>query len=260
MHYLISGLAKSGTTRLFTQVEDALKARGESPQTYFEPWEDSALAAITAEPGVSLTKILIGQVAAANPQLPAFDRHVLIYRDPRDQFLSTLLYLFYDFQEKGDGEAFARAYAALEKKVADPEGVSALALYDEVAKLAGRPGRVVFSRLHEVQRAFVETLAPFELSYEALIDGVATGELGAYLGLTLGNDVTVSSDYARVSRSKSYGEWKHWLTSSDQEWVNAHWGQHLRDLGYSLEPVQEKPVISERTSLEYVSQFRPGAA
>ncbi len=258
MHYLISGLAKSGTTRLFTQVQDALLAQGQTPQTHFEPWEDAALAAITSHEGVSLTKILIGQVAANNPHLPAFDRHVLIYRDPRDQFLSTLLYLFYDFQEKGDAAAFASAYAALEKKVADPVGVSALDLYDEVAKLAGRPGRVVFSRLHEVQSAFVETLSPFELSYEALIDGVATQELGEYLNLALQNDVTVASDYARVSRSKSYGEWKHWLTAEDQAWVNAHWGEHLRKLGYSLDRVTETPVISERLSLDYVAQFRPG--
>ena len=257
MHYLISGLAKSGTTRLFTQVKNALSSPENQVGTFFEPWEDSQLSNVLQTEGDTLTKVLIGRVHADNSVIPGFDRHVMIYRDPRDQFVSSLLYLFYDFQTSGDHAGFERARTALRQKVEDPGNNSALDLYDELAKIVGRAPRGVFAKLHQVQDDFSRAFSPYRLAYEDLIDGAALQGLGDYLGLGIAEEADVDRDYSRVARSKNYGEWRSWLTLADQAWVCENWGEHLRSLGYSLEMVEEAPAINPELSLDYIAQFQP---
>ena len=260
MHYLISGLAKSGTTRLFSQLQEAILSGACAPQTAFEPDTDEALNGILAHEGDTLTKVLIGRVNADNAPIARFDRHLLIYRDPRDQFLSTLLYFFYDFQIRDLPDAFARAYAALERKVADPEGVATIDLYCEVAELADRAPLGVFERLHAIQNTFAATFRPHPVRYEALVDGENLQELEAYLGLVLHNeDVTVPETYARVARSKGYGEWRRWFNREDLAFADRHWGTHLEALGYARVTEPGELSISTASSLDYVRQFDPRA-
>ncbi len=258
MHFLISGLAKSGTTRLFTQIQEALRAQGVEADVFFEPDTIPALESILTKPNTTLTKVLIGRVHGDNPLLKRFDRHVLIFRDPRDQFVSTLLYTFYDFQLNNDSDGFNRAYAALEKKVSAPDSVSAMELYNEVATLVGRPKAVVFKKLQQVQQEYIAALKPFLLRYEKLIDGEELTELYDYLGFSLPRDATVSNSYARVTRSKGYGDWMNWLTEEDQTFVTQEWGTYLQDLGYEPASPGHKMNIEESLSLAYVRQFDPG--
>lgn len=257
MDYLIAGLAKSGTTRLFSQLQDALLASRVELSAFFEPDSDEALNAIRSTPGSTLTKVLIGRVSSANRLLAEFDRHVLIYRDPRDQFLSMLLYLFYDFQLSGDVDAYLRARDALAAKVESPATVSTIELYSTVAALAGRAPIGVFKKLHAVQREYQAAFSPFMLRYEDLISGEALDALGAYLGLQLAADTEVPAEYARVARSRGFGEWRSWLNAEDLAFTDREWGQHIQDLGYALEPAGDALKISPATSLDYVAQFDP---
>lgn len=261
MHYLISGLAKSGTTRLFAQLKGALASGGPEIATAFEPDDDDALRAVLAQGGPTLTKVLIGRVKAANAPVADFDRHVMIFRDPRDQFLSTLLYLFYDFQVSGDAEAYRAAYSALEAKIADPAGIASMDLYSEIARLAGRAPVGVFRKLHDVQRDFEAAFRPYPLRYEHLVDGRALGALEDYLGLALENEaVQVPDDYARVARSRGYGEWRRWFNEADAAFARREWGAHMEALGYAVdEPLSELP-IDPASSLDYVRQFEPRLA
>ena len=261
MHYLISGLAKSGTTRLFAQLQRALAASGREVATSFEPYEDEALRAVLAKAGPTLTKVLIGRVKAENAPVADFDRHVMIFRDPRDQFLSTLLYLFYDFQVSGDADAYRAAYAALEAKIADPEGIASTELYSEIARLAGRAPVGVFRKLHDVQREFEAAFQPYPLRYESLVDGEELGALEDFLGLELENRaVQVPSDYARVARSRSYGEWRRWFNEADVAFARREWGAHMEALGYDVEEALSELPIEPASSLEYVRQFDPSLA
>jgi hypothetical protein len=262
MHYLISGLAKSGTTRLFAQLQRAIAREGRAPQTAFEPHEDDALKAVLAAPGPTLTKVLIGRVKADSAPIADFDRHVLIYRDPRDQFLSTLLYFFYDFQVNGDLAGYRAALSALEAKVADPEGVSTIDLYSDVAKLAGRAPIGVFRRLHAIQNDFESAFGPFRLRYESLVAGNGDGDgpdaLENYLGLTIENDaVQVPDSYARVARSRGYGEWRRWFNAADIAFSNREWGEQICRLGYALAGAPSALYIDPASSLDYVRQFEP---
>ena len=206
MNYLIAGLAKSGTTILFSRLREALP---DPVLTYFEPDQDQQLADILAAGAVdtTLTKVLIGRVTADNALLRDFERHVLIYRDPRDQFISMLLYLFYDFQLSGDSGGFRQARDALQDKVNDPERYSTIELYNTVAGLVGRAPIGVFNNLHREQQAYIERFSPHLLRYEDFIDGKLGGVEG-YLSLSLKNKAEVADSYTRVARSRAYGDWK----------------------------------------------------
>ena len=184
----------------------------------------------------------------------------MIFRDPRDQFLSTLLYLFYDFQVSGDADAYRAAYAALEAKVADPAGIATMDLYSEIARLAGRAPIGVFRKLHDVQREFDAAFRPYPLRYESLVEGEALGALEEYLGLTLENErVQVPADFARVARSRGYGEWRLWFNEADAAFASREWGAHMEALGYAVdEPISELP-IDPASSLDYVRQFDPAS-
>jgi hypothetical protein len=258
LNYLISGLAKSGTTMLFSRIRQALDANVE---TFFEPDQQAQLQGILSQGAHrnTLSKVLIGRVTSDEPLLQQFDKHVVIYRDPRDQFVSMLLYLFYDFQVSGDQQGYDKSFAALEKKQQNPARHSAIELYNEVASTVGRAPAVVFENLHRVQEGYIETFAPHKARYEDLLDG-HWAELEAYLGLTLDEDAQVPQEYSRVVRSKGYGDWRHWLNADDIAYTNTRWGKSITALGYSLGTAIAQQAISAATTLDYVKQFNPELA
>lgn len=255
MNYLIAGLAKSGTTMLFSRIQKALDR---APEIFFEPDQPTQLSDILLRDsgGDTLTKVLIGRVSCDNTILSGFDRHVVIYRDPRDQFVSMLLYLFYDFQLNGDQAAYDACYAALEEKCRDPASVSAIEIYNQIAKCVGRAPVGVFNNLHKVQREYIDTFAPHRARYEDLLDG-RWASLEAYLGLELSEDARVPEEYKRVVRSKGYGDWHRWLNADDIAYTNAHWGEVIIELGYALGEEQQNQVILPETTTDYVKQFDP---
>jgi len=255
LNYLIAGLAKSGTTILFSRMQRAIKPELE---TFFEPDRDEQLTEILGKGGIAntLTKVLIGRVTAKNHLLEQFDRHIVIYRDPRDQFISMLLYLFYDFQENGDHTGFQTAHEALTRKVQDPAGHSTIDLYNLVASLVGRAPVAVFNNLHREQRAYIQAFSPHLLRYEDFVDNKLKF-VEQYLNLNLHNDAQVPEIYHRVSRSKAYGDWRNWLNQQDLDYINSEWGDTIQALGYSLETHPGQLRIPHSTSLDYVSQFDP---
>jgi len=255
LNYLIAGLAKSGTTILFSRLQQALATE---PRTYFEPDREEQLAEIlqSGARGDTLTKVLIGRVTSANSLLSRFERHILIYRDPRDQFISMLLYLFYDFQLSADHAGFNEAASALSRKVAEPTRHSTIELYNLVASLVGRAPVVVFNNLHREHRAYIDAFSPHLLRYEDFVDN-RLQPVEQYLALDLHNDARVPAVYQRVARSKTYGDWRNWLNEQDLDYINRAWGETIQSLGYSLENDPGQLSVSPSTSLDYISQFDP---
>lgn len=258
MNYLISGLAKSGTTILFSRLEQALSP---APNTFFEPDQDEQLAEILSPQceGHSLTKVLIGRVSAENKPIAQFDRHILIYRDPRDQFISMLLYLFYDFQLSGDSVGYQRARTALQQKVDAPAEHSTIELYNLLASLVGRAPIRVFNNLHRVQQEFTDAFDPLLLRYEDFVDNKLQAA-ARYLELDLHNDAQVPEQYGRVARSRGYGEWSHWLNSEDLAYINQTWGSTITRQGYELADIATDLGIAHSSSLGYIEQFDPQGA
>jgi hypothetical protein len=256
LNYLIAGLAKSGTTILFSRLQQALAPE---TRTYFEPDRDEQLLEIlqAGSTGDTLTKVLVGRVTSGNSHLARFDRHIVIYRDPRDQFISMLLYLFYDFQVSGDLSGYEQALQALRYKVENPDERSTIELYNLIASLVGRAPVAVFNNLHREQRAYIHAFSPHLLRYEDFIDD-KVGSVQQYLNLDLHNGAKVPDTYDRVARSKGYGDWKNWLNEQDLHYINSEWGDAIRALGYSPESHAPQPFqIPGSTSLDYVRQFDP---
>lgn len=257
MHYLIAGLAKSGTTMLFSRMRSALALPDDA--CYFEPHTDEDIAGILDNNmgPTTLTKVLIGRVKSTTSRIEAFDRNVMIFRDPRDQFVSMLLYLFYDFQLSGDQAGFDNCYTALEHKLSDPSGMSCIELWNTVAATVGRAPFNVFNNLHREQRAYCAAFSPHITRYEDLLDGHWSA-LEGYLELPLaGDEAQVPSEYRRVARSRGYGDWRLWLTEHDIKTTNSEWADNLAWLGYEPGERQSDAPISRETSLAYVSQFNP---
>ena len=255
MNYLIAGLAKSGTTILFSRLKQAITPE---PETFFEPDRDEQLTDIlkTGATGHTLTKVLIGHVTSKNHHLEQFDRHIVIYRDPRDQFISMLLYLFYDFQISGDHAGYQKALEALTRKVQDPEGHSTIELYSLLAGLVSRAPVAVFNNLHREQRAYIQAFSPHLLRYEDFVDNNLS-PTEQYLALDLHNNAQVPKIYHRVARSRAYGDWKNWLNEQDLSYVNKTWGETIQSLGYSLQTDGKQLSIPASTSVDYVRQFDP---
>ena len=255
MNYLIAGLAKSGTTILFSRLKQAISPE---PEAFFEPDRDEQLKEIleAGATGHTLTKVLIGRVTSKNHCLAQFDRHIVIYRDPRDQFISMLLYLFYDFQVNGDHTGYQKAFEALTRKVQDPAGQSTIDLYNLVAGLVGRAPIAVFGNLHREQRAYIDAFSPHLLRYEDFIDQQLQ-PAEQYLALDLHNDAQVPDSYTRVARSKAYGDWKSWLNEQDLDYINRAWGNTIQSQGYTLQYSGNELSILTSTSIDYVRRFNP---
>ena len=257
MNYLIAGLAKSGTTMLFSRMRTSLS--DSNTACYFEPDTDAEIASIldNGEPANTLTKVLIGRVKSSTRRIAEFDRNIMIFRDPRDQFVSMLLYLFYDFQISGDQAGYDACYAALQRKVDAPDAISCVDLWNTVSATVGRAPFNVFNNLHREQLAYCEAFSPHRARYEQLLDG-DWQQLEDYLELPLAGDSTqVPDELKRVARSKGYGDWRLWLTESDIRATNEQWADNLAWLQYEPGTTRLDSEIPAETSLHYVSQFNP---
>ena len=139
MNCMVTGLAKTGTTILFASIRDGFPRDREC---FFEPRTAAEFEHIVSRGGHTntLTKALLPSLLKHSHVIARFDPIVLIVRDPRDQFISQMLYTFYDFNIRGDRAGYERARELLRRKIESPSTVSTIQLYDSIASLAGRPG------------------------------------------------------------------------------------------------------------------------
>lgn len=254
IHTLIAGIAKSGTTILFQRVLESLPS---GCRAYFEPWTRRELREILARPEPTAAKILLGGEHSGDfAEHRRFDRRILIVRDPRDRLVSQLLYNFYDFKVGGDAEGFARARRILEGKIAAPASVPATEVFDEISALCGRPGVDWLAQHHRIALEFLERVRPCVVRYEDMIEGEVEA-LGKYLGRPLVMEAELPAAYRRVSRSKTYGEWRAWLVEEDLERIHRLAGDFMDAFGYRREAADlSLPILRENT-LDYIEQFRP---
>jgi len=257
---LVAGLAKTGTTILFSRIEASLPT---TPRTFFEPRTASQLEAILSsnDDVPTLTKMLVGHVTADDGQVARFSHVVLTVRDPRDQIISELLYEFFKFQQAGDSAGFDQARSLLERKVDLPGSMSVRDLYSEIYSAVGgpEPEKSPFRRLRDKYTSLARFRAAFEplvVRYEDIVDDRLRG-LATYLLLPEIRAAEVDESVRRVARSKGYGEWRQWLTPEDLAELDLEFGPLLREFGYLPEPASTHQSIPRATSLGYVDQFRP---
>ena len=145
---------------------------------------------------------------------------MLIVRDPRDQFISQMLYTFYGFKIRGNRAGYERARDLLRRKDREP-----FHRLDDPALRLDRLSRRT-SGIREAGEAIREAGALFDeyrphtIQYEDFVDGRVAG-LVHDLGMPVSTAARVDDDYRRVVRMKTHGERRAWLTSEDLELLNS---------------------------------------
>lgn len=254
MRCLIAGAAKTGTTALLYAVAEAMgQEGGAAPAVYME----ERIATFGALPAHAAAKVIFEQEggAALADFGAAFDRRILLIRDPRDTLVSRLLYLVANRPALLGDLPYLRSFGAeLRAKQRDP---AALALLD-LAPLRA-PSAVL-----DIALAATRDLAAFAqrhrddwfvLRYDDLVGGQLDA-LSAYLGMPVRAGTPVDPTYARVARTKATGDWRHWFTASDVAQLRPLFEPVMRDLGYADDwrpaPV---PVIAAAHSWEYFARL-----
>jgi hypothetical protein len=257
MNCLVTGLAKTGTTILFASIRDSFPPDREC---FFEPTTAAEFEHIvtTGRQTNTLTKALLATLTKHSHVIARFDATVLIVRDPRDQFISQMLYHFYDFKIRGDRAGYEGARDLLRRKIESPSTVSTIRLYDAIASLAGHPGPESLARRYHRLVRFLHQHRPHMIRYEDFVDG-RVADLAQYLGMPVSLASRVDDEHRRVVRTKTYGEWRAWLTAEDLEFINSRVVESMLALDYPVvSAIESPPPIPVATTLEYIEQFVPG--
>ena len=258
---LILGSAKSGTTALFYAIRAAMnRATGHDVKGLFEPRKMDAYRRYfkSTDDPVFLCKALLGP-AMRNMQsaLDRFDRRIVIYRDPRDNIVSRLLFmpprlLFGVDQTKCDDYL-----DLIRQKQADPGSLSVLAILRALEGMSGRDNLLTNFRDNAVmpariQRTYGDRFWMF--AYDDLLNG-CFDRLSAYLGIEVTADFKVDSQHGYVSRSMSSGEWRSWFLPEDIAYFAHDVAEDYVLLGFDpTESADPTPQISPETSSDYAHQ------
>lgn len=258
MKILILGLPKSGTTALFFKLKPILPATG---WCLFEPrrFEPPSWPELDV-----LAKILIGDPDDFDyPSFDAFQKRILIVRDPRDHLVSRLLYRACADPDFRRDDTKVKAFAeAIREKETTPRSVSILDLIDRYNWLRDE-GRVLpttgiprswaigcYPRAlafhHNDERLYLYT-------YEEFVTGNYRG-IEQYLGCALPQgDALVPEQYDHVRRTKRSGDWRHWFTEEDVNFFRPHLLPYMRAYGYADEwKLAEQPHIAPEHASGFV--------
>lgn len=241
--FLILGRAKSGTTALAYKIAQAL------PQTVliFEP------NGRRREKELEGRNIVAKELLSKNwPERIAeyadYDKKVFLIRDPRDKLVSTFLWRLGDGNKNSLGEEeFQKMLALVKDKEKDKNSMSFL----ELCRLAGVniyavKDQMVLECMHGLDAAW------HVLKYEDMILGHIDA-LAGYLGFMPVQEPEIKEEFAkRTVRTKSFGDWRHWLTDADVDELQPLIRETLCDLGYDPEDWQ---LSDEAPNPEFGSKY-----
>ncbi|HEX8282720.1 MAG TPA: sulfotransferase domain-containing protein [Pyrinomonadaceae bacterium] len=267
MRVVIYGLAKSGTTALFYLIRDSLAP---GAVCLFEP---RAFDPRAVKKGLLARLIrgrrepdVLAKVLPFRPTEPAdaasfdgFDKQILLVRDPRDRAVSRLLYGVYNSTFCKRDAPLADFLDLLKRKEADPRSVSVRELLQTFARLNGDEfsfdGWAAEQARHSVRAPldFHDCHAGlFVCKYEEMVEG-RLAALEDYLGLKLSEEVSVPAEHRRVTRSKTHGGWRDWLTPEDVEYLRPvlrpYLGRYYAGADWDL---SERPAIPADFGSGYV--------
>ncbi|MEE9417282.1 MAG: hypothetical protein V3V01_18525 [Acidimicrobiales bacterium] len=251
MRVLVFGQPKSGTTALMRSVSEAL------PDSV-EVFEPDDLTAVDLTPDHLVVKKLFGPHDRGEGAVyDAFDQCLFIVRDPRDRFISSLLYDAHGRIEADDPSAIAPFLEMLEAKEADPLSVPLLALHHEYWKFSGVDLFSAAARAAQRMRAFWRNQGTqwTLVRYEDFVTG-NTAELATLLGVDTLAQPIIDGDLARVARTRAHGDWRNWLTPADMFVFEPFATPILAEFGYANDwTLAEVPSIDRANASDYVRKL-----
>jgi hypothetical protein len=265
--YLVIGLAKTGTTAVAMTLRNTLRIEG----FCMEPKETAAIAA-EAQPRLVI-KILFDHWVERPDQLSKFIADsqqsgglttIAIVRDPRDEAISRLHYLAYNYfsSHASTEQDHAAWLEVFRRKEEAPQSLGLLEMEKELKARFGAgflPGR----RLYEPYAAFVDALIcadrpnTYLLRYEDFIDqSIPEGPLRTLLS----GSRDVGPWLRRVHRTGSRGDWQGFLTDQDLAVINKLCEPMLARFGYPLQRQttsgdRAEAPLSRSTGSDYVDNL-----
>jgi hypothetical protein len=180
-------------------------------------------------------------------------------RDPRDELVSRLHYVAYNYFSTRPTTLDERAawIDVFRRKEAAPEAVAVLDMEQQLKTRFGEgfcPGRL----LYETYSQFVEELttsgAPglYVLRYEDFIRGTVPDDR---LRALLSANRNVGPRLRRVHRTGSSGAWNYFLTPRDVAFFNERFRPMLDRFDYPIDPVRTTERPSAATGSDYVARL-----
>ncbi|MCY0915575.1 hypothetical protein [Massilia antarctica] len=250
MRCLIVGTAKSGTTALLYTVAQAM---GGQPVVHME----DRISALQVLPEHTVVKLLFEHESgpAISAFGAAFDKRILLVRDPRDNLISRLLYMVANSPAMLGDQPCLRVFCQLlQRKQQVPASVS-LQQFPPM----GKPSEFLASSCAQIQ-----ALAAFAagagadwhiLRYEDLVAG-RLDSVAAYLGLPVQAGARVDPQYQRVARTKGAGDWRHWFSGADVALLRPLLAPMMAALGYADDwTLAPQPHITPEHSWMYFERL-----
>lgn len=250
MRVIVTGLGKCGTTGMASMIADGLKL-----DYVHEPKGAGSFANLwKMKQGV--VKINIYYIK--DKLFDSFDGKILIHRDPRDRFISGLLFNCVAFT-KGHRPRIEQAVQILRQKEADPKSMGIVDLYNKihnppVNEFSPQQAVKLYSDLIEFGKKHPTYL---QYKYEDWIDN-KLGPLEAHLGKSLaGASRKVNPRFNKVVRTKSYDNWRRWFTPADVEYFKPIFEPYMKYAGYDFADwnLSPKPIIKPDECSAYVRRI-----
>lgn len=260
---MIVGAAKSGTTALFYAIQNTLQKRhGLSTQGLFEPTQTRQVKDYLSSgvDRVPLIKMLMGPFIRREMQsVDVFEKKIVIYRDPRDNVISRLVFMLTKLIELSEHDKIEAVMQVLRRKEQDPESLSVVEILKQISQISGRENLLESVRNNAILPAKMKREANgeyFMLPYEDFVAGEFAA-MNGYLGFEVDPSFEVGERHTYVVRTKAAGSWKDWFLDEDVRYFVDEVADDYRELGFDIEqrPHSSK-TIDPKTCSEYAfAQF-----
>lgn len=256
---IILGSAKSGTTALFYAIRNALRSNGYQVEGLFEPAKPGDIKNYingTAD-DVPLVKALLGPAFRRGMDIMSFSKRIVIYRDPRDNVVSRLVFMLPNFVDISEKEKIASLISVFEKKEQNPESISVLEMARQIGEICAQENLPERLRSNAVMPAMIKRDPDnryFMMPYQDLVEG-KFGPVSEYLGFKIYPDFEVDGQHSNVTRTKGAGDWKNWMLDEDIQFFATDVKDDMLLLGF--DPAAEaaaNKVIAPAICSEYVAR------
>jgi hypothetical protein len=260
----ILGSGKSGTSALFHCVRGTLENHLQRPLPgLFEPRTVSELDKFKHSSGVIKAMLPRFNLLAEHPLSARLTHRIFVFRDPRDNIVSFILWRFATRFPTASESARTKALELFARKQETPDSVSLLELIECCRDLTGGGG---FWPNGVEGNAFMaaDFLSQpharewFTLRYEDFVDR-RLDALSHYLGVPIDTAALYNKQALKVKRTAAYGDWVNWFTPADHEYFVAKNEARMALLGFDAAPYTGPKHIKPEHCLDYVKRLNPQA-
>jgi len=250
MKAIITGIGKTGTTVIGQKTSNALGLN------YIHEPKDHGKIKSFEKLKSGVIKINIYYIN--DIVFSQFDKKVLVVRDPRDTFISMLLFNLYRPWE-GQTERIKKIIDLLKGKELNPQGMSTIGLFNKInSPKISEFNLQHFARMHNDMVSFAENHPDYYLlRYEDFIQGNLV-EYEKYIGCkkSIKFNENVLGGFNYVTRTKAKDNWKNWLLEEDRKVLEPLLLGYMKTFNYmdNWEPNTSPKIMPENCS-EYVRKI-----